>query len=58
MKLSREEAERVITATNVVSTSVRQRKQEIEIHMKLENAKTCIVTYDRNTHTKSFKLDN
>ena len=57
MKLSREEAEQVIKKSNVVSTSVKQGKKEIQIHMELENAQTCIVTYDRNTHKKSYKLN-
>ena len=57
MKLSREEAEQVINTSNVVSTTIKQQKKEIQIHMKLENAQTCIVTYDRSTHEKSYKLD-
>ena len=57
MKLSREEAEQVIKKSNVVSTSVKQGKKEIQIHMELENAQTCIVTYDRSTHKKSYKLN-
>lgn len=56
MKLSREEAEKVINTSNVVSTSVKQGKKEIQIHMKLSNAQTCIVTYDRSTHKKSYML--
>lgn len=58
MKLSREEAEQVINTSNVISTSVKQGKKEIQIYMKLANTQTCIVTYDRSTHEKSYKLDN
>lgn len=57
MKLSREEAEQLIDSVQVLSTRVKQRKKEIQIHMQLSNAKTCVVTYDRETHQKSYRLN-
>lgn len=57
MNISREEAEKLIDASQVLSTSVRQKQEEIQVFMKLSNAQTCIVTYDRQTHQKSYKID-
>ncbi len=56
MKISREEAEQLFDSVQVLTTSVKQRKKEIQIHMQLSNSKTCVVTYDRETHQKSYSL--
>ncbi len=57
MKLSREQAEKIINTSNVISTSVKQYKREIQVHMTLDNSQTCIITYNRGTHKKSYQLD-
>ena len=57
MKLSREEAEKLINSSDVVSTSLNQKQKEIQIRMELSNSQTCVVTYDRRTHEKSYHLD-
>jgi hypothetical protein len=57
MNISREEAEKLINTSQVLSTSVQQKQLEIKVLMKLDNAQTCIVTYDRQTHQKSYKID-
>ncbi len=56
MKMSREEAEKLINSSEVVATTVRQKQQEIQVHFKLSNSQTCIVTYNRSTHKKSYRL--
>ena len=56
MRISREEAEKLIDASQVLSTSVNQRHKEIQVRMELSNEQTCIVTYDRQTHKKSYKI--
>lgn len=58
MKVSREEAEKLIDAVQVISTSVNQQQKQIQVRMELSNAKTCIITYDRQTHQKSYQIDN
>ncbi|MBN1478775.1 hypothetical protein JXA70_00730 [candidate division KSB1 bacterium] len=58
MNISREEAEKLIDASQVLSTSVNQQQKQIQVRMELANAKTCIVTYDRQTHQKSYQIDN
>ena len=57
MNISREEAEKLIDASQVLSTSINQKHKEIQVLMKLSNEQTCIVTYDRQTHQKSYKID-
>ena len=57
MKISREEAEKLIDTSQVLSTSVNQKHKEIQVRMELSNSQTCIITYDRQTHQKSYKID-
>ena len=57
MKISREQAEQLIDSAQVVSTSINQKRKQIQIRMELSNAQTCVVTYDRLTHQKSYQLD-
>ena len=57
MKISREEAEKLIDTSQVLSTSVNQKHKEIQVRMELSNAQTCVITYDRQTHQKSYKID-
>ncbi len=57
MKISREEAEKLIDASQVLSTSVNQEEKQIKIRMQLANDQACVITYDRKTHTKSYQID-
>jgi hypothetical protein len=57
MKISREEAEKLIDTSQVLSTSVDQQSKQIKVRMQLANDQTCVVTYDRKTHEKSYQID-
>ena len=57
MKITRKQAEDLITSTQVISTTLKQKHDEIKIRMQLSNSQTFVVTYDLVTHVKSYNTE-
>lgn len=58
MKISRKQAESLIESAGVLSTCVEHHNAEIQIKIKLANLQQFTVKYDRQSHTKTYDLDD
>lgn len=57
-QISREQAEKLFEALEVVNTRIKQDGNELRVILSLSNHQDCHVTYNYTSHQKSYHLDN
>jgi len=57
-RITRDEAETLFLASNVVSSNIEQDKNEMRIHLTLSDDRSFLVKYDFREREKSYFLDD
>ena len=56
-KISREQAEKLFIDSEVVTSSIKQDKDELRVIMKLSTNQSCHVTYHFKSNTKTYFVE-